>query len=289
MAAFQEGDAAAALEHFEKSYQAVQSPNSHLMVGKALIDLGRHAQAYRELEETAREADQAAVQDAKYEQTARAARDELSALEHELVKVTIKVNGATASAVVRVNGKDHAPAELDDPLLVPPGELRVELVENGQVVSTESTNPAAGDQLEMTLQAPEQGAAPAPAASPVDSGSEGEMTKKPFPHRRSMAYVAGGVGAAGLIGFGVFGLLNNGKYSDAKDQCSDGICPRDARRDANRGHSYQTAANVSLIVGVVGAATCISLLLTEDAEDTKAARSTRLRVGFDRVMLEGSF
>ena len=289
MQAFQAGDAATALEHFNQSYRAVQSPNSHLMVGKALIDLGRHAEAYDELEETAREADQAAALDKKYEQTAQAARDELRALKSELVELTVRVVGATNTTVVRVNGKDHAPSELQQPLMVSPGELEVSRVENGQVVNTESTNPAAGDTLEMTLEAPEQGT-PAPTASPPASEpSEDTMTKKPFPHRRSMAYVAGGIGAAGLIGFGVFGLLNNAKYSDVKDECSDGICSRDQKRDADRGHTYQTAANVSLIAGVVGAVTCVSLLLTEDADESASVRSTRVHVGLDRVTLEGSF
>lgn len=288
MEAFQAGDAATALEHFNKSYQAVQSPNSHLMVGKALIDLGRHAEAYRELEQTAREADEAAALDKKYGQTAQAARDELKALKNELVELNVHVVGATSTTVVRVNGKDHSPAELQQPLIVPPGELEVSRIEDGQVVNTESTNPAAGDKLEMTLEAPQAAPAPAPPPS-VPAPSQDDMTKKPFPHRRSMAYVAGGIGAAGLIGFGVFGLLNNAKYSDVKDECSNGICPRDQKRDADRGHTYQTAANVSLIAGVVGAVTCVSLLLTEDEEGSNVARSTRVRVGLDRVTLEGSF
>jgi hypothetical protein len=194
----------------------------------------------------------------------------------------------TPNTIVRINGTDHPLSEFDEPMMVGPGALEVALVENGQVVSTESTNPAAGDRLEMTLRAPETGEAPPPAQSaPVSS--EDTMTKKPFPHRRSIAYVAGGIGVAGLVGFGVFGILNNAKYSGAKDECNDGICPRDTRHDANRGHSYQTAANVSLIAGVVGAATCVSLLLTEDSEDTAAVPSTTLKVGLDRVTLEGSF
>jgi len=288
MQSFQSGDAATALEHFKKSYQAVRSPNSHLMVGKALIDLGRHAEAYRELEATAREADEAARVDAKYQQTGQAARDELKALRRELVELSVKVVAPTPNTVVRINGTDHPLSEFGEPMMVAPGALEVALVENGQVVSTESTTPSAGDQLEMTLQAPETSEAPTPVAS-APAGSEDTTTKKPFPHRRSMAYVAGGVGVAGLVGFGVFGLLNNAKYSDAKDQCDDGICPRDVRRDANRGHSYQTAANVSFIAGVVGAVTCVSLLLTEDSGDTALVPSTRLSVGLDRVTLQGSF
>src|SRR5262245_29068242 len=69
MASYQAGDTAAALAEFELSYQTVRSPNSHLMVAKSLIDLGRYAEAHRALDETLAEATEAEARDPKYAQT----------------------------------------------------------------------------------------------------------------------------------------------------------------------------------------------------------------------------
>src|SRR4051812_48863807 len=53
-----------ALTAFRASYQILASPNSHLMVARALRDLGRNVEAYAEYDSVAREA---AAKGEKYE------------------------------------------------------------------------------------------------------------------------------------------------------------------------------------------------------------------------------
>ena len=285
MAAFEAGDAAAALTQFEQSYQAVRSPNSHLMVGKALIDLGRYVDAHSVLSETLQEASEAEAVDAKYAQTRLAAEEELTRVEQQVVMVSVTLSGASTDSKVRINGKEYAPSELDAAIALAPGPIEVVLVDDGNAVATQSLTGSPGETLNVSL-------TPTPEEEAIDGAPTDSTTvsaeKKPFRHRRATAYVAAGLGAAGAITFGVFGLLNNAKYSGVEDECDNNICPASARSDAERGHTYQTAANVGLIVGVVGLGTALTLILTEDDSEPPET-ATRLGVGPGQISLQGTF
>lgn len=287
MASFQAGDTAGALAEFELSYQAVKSPNSHLMVAKALIDLGRYVEAHRALTETIAEAERAEASDPKYAPTKAAAREELVRVDAQVVKLKLTLSGVQASASVRVNDAEYGPDELTQPIVVAPGQLTLTLIDGGENVATQTLEGRAGETLNLSL-------APTPepeaegtnaAAAPMAASAE----KRPFPHRRTTAYVAGGIGVVGALSFGVFGLLNHAKYSDVEEQCADTLCSDDVRDDAERGHTYQTIANVGLIVGVVGLGTAVALVLTES--DSRAARqpNTRVAVGPGTIQLQGTF
>ncbi|HEU5073841.1 MAG TPA: hypothetical protein VFU02_06705 [Polyangiaceae bacterium] len=288
MASFQAGDTAAALAEFELSYQTVKSPNSHLMVGKALIDLGRYVEAHQALTETIAEAERAEAMDPKYAQTKQAAREELARVDAQVVKLKLTVSGAQASASVRVNDAEYGPDDLTRPIVVAPGQLELTLIDGGENVATQTLEGRAGETLNLSLSPKGEPAAPSAAdLSPAPAPITAE--KRPFPHRRTTAYVAGGIGVAGALGFGLFGVLNHAKYSDVEEQCADTLCSDDARADAERGHTYQTVANVGLVVGVVGIGTAVALILTE-SDTTAAHRSaTRVAVGPGNIQLRGTF
>lgn len=286
MASFQAGDPAGALEQFRQSYDAVKSPNSHLMVAKALIDLGRYAEAHRELTDTIAEAEHAESLDPKYAQTKQAAQEELSRVEGQVVKLKLTLEGVDASASVHVNETEYSAEAAQDPLIVAPGPLTLELYEGGNRVATQTMEGRAGETLNVTLE-PSPAPEPSEPEAPVAATTSAE--KRPFPHRRETAYVAGGIGIAGAVTFGVFGLLNNAKYSDVKDQCDNGICDDSLRKDADRGHTYQTIANVGLIVGVVGLGTAVALVLTEDDEPSARRAAPRVALGPGQITLKGTF
>jgi hypothetical protein len=256
------------------------------MVGKALIDLGRFPEAYRTLQQTAEEAEEAEASDPKYAQTRKAAEEELRRVEQQVVRLTLSLSGVGGDATVRVNDTEYSQDELDSPLPLAPGPLNLELLEAGDTVASQTLEGRAGESLNVNL---------APSADQGDreesdvSNTSMPTGKKPFPHRRDTAYVAAGLGAAGAITFGVFGLLNNAKYSDVDDQCDNNICPDSAQSDAERGHTFQTVANVGLIVGVVGLGTAVTLFLTEDDDVVAQRHRTRLSLGPGHVTLKGSF
>jgi hypothetical protein len=70
---------------------------------------------------------------------------------------------------------------------------------------------------------------------------------------RTWAYVAGGIGAGGLVVFAVSGLLARSTYNDLEAKCASGPCPPDKDGEISSGKTQQTAANVGLVLGVLGA------------------------------------
>ncbi len=279
----EKGDHEKALAGFQESYNAVASPNSHLMVCRELVALGRHAEAYAEYEKTIAEANAAASIDKKYEQTSEAAKKELEDIRSKVALVSI--TGAKPGAPLKVRGREIPESDWGKPIPVMPGMVQVE---QGGV--TKEVDAQAGGSASVDL-------APAAAAGPSEgSGGEGEggfQTDSKDWNTRTWAYVAGGVGAAGLVTFGVFGLLNNSKHSKLQDECSGGTCPKSLESDADSGRTYQTVANVGLVVGVVGlGAGTVLYLMSDDGGEKPAAKKSsgpRVDVGYRSITVSGSF
>lgn len=280
----EKGDHDKALAGFQASYAAVASPNSHLMIARELVALGRYAEAYAEYEKTAAEAEAAAKLDKKYEQTAEAAKKEG---EEQRSKIALlSVTGAKAGTPLKVRGREIPESEWSKPIPVMPGMVQVE---QGGV--TKEVDAQAGGSPSVDF---------APAAAATGPGGEGTGESGGFKtdsskwDTRTWAYVAGGVGAAGLVTFGVFGLLNNSKHSKLEDECQNGVCPKSLESEADTGRTYQTVANVGLVVGVVGlgAGTALYLMSGDSSEKPTAKKPSalpRVDVGYRSVTVSGSF
>lgn len=87
---------------------------------------------------------------------------------------------------------------------------------------------------------------------------------------RTWAYVAGGVGAGGLVTFAVFGVLARSTYNDLQNQCSGGPCPPDKAGEIASGRTAQTVANVGLVLGVLGAGAGATLFVLSRPKDGQA-------------------
>jgi hypothetical protein len=284
MAAWNDKRFEEALDNFRSSYGIVASPNSHLMVVRTLASLGRNAEAYAEAETVVAEADAAAAADPKYEATAKAAREQLANLRPQVALVTVMgAAEAAPGAALTVGGRNIDPSQWGRPIPVDPGEVMVVL---GNEAPKTVTATAGGDHTVDFTPAPTEQA-------PIEASYEG-------PDRMMMAYIAGGVGAAGLITFAIFGGLALSQYDDLDEQCPNKQCPTDLSGDADTGQTYQTVANVGLIIGLVGVAAGAGLftwaLLDEDegeADDgmdsDPMARAPRVTVGPGSAMLTVPF
>jgi hypothetical protein len=110
--------------------------------------------------------------------------------------------------------------------------------------------------------------------------------------QRTLGIVMGGVGVAGFATFGVFGILNNGKYDDLKDGCPNGVCPRALSDEAETGRTYQTIANVGLGVGIVGVVSSVLLFVTAPShskERTAVRKMPEVAVGPGFVSVKDTF
>jgi hypothetical protein len=106
-------------------------------------------------------------------------------------------------------------------------------------------------------------AEPVPPSEPVIAGSS----------RQNWIYIAGGVGAAGVVFGAVTGVVALNKKSTADANCSDArrVCNQAGVEANESGKTYGTLSGVGLGVGVVGLAAGAYLWLTTPKTPTHAA------------------
>lgn len=273
---------AEALAAFRRSYGVVASPNSRLLVARALVELGRLADAYRELELTVAEAQTAAAADPKYEATAEAAKLEQATLKAQIGFVTVAVVGAAPTAMLTLGGRTIDGGDWGKPVAVDPGSIEVVLTEDAG--RRQTVEVAAGASVEVRFE-PVQ--APPPPIEEPTSGWDG-------PDRKMMAYIAGGVGLVGIGTFGIFGTLAEGHFERLDTGCKDASnCDPSLQFLADEGQTYQTVANVTLAIGLIGIGAGAGLYLWDffDSGNNSelSAMRPRLTVGPGSVVVSGRF
>jgi hypothetical protein len=287
--AFDAGRFQEALDRFRESYAIVASPNSHLMVARALIKLGRRVDAYHELDLVIAEAE-GTKEKGKYKDTANAARSEQQQLGSQLAFVTFDP-GVSATLA----GQDIPAEKWGKPIPMEPGSV--------EVVVRSKTGGEQKQQLVLQPGATTSVAPPAPKAAEGPAQTTAQTGPKPEPgvdgeatiRQSTLGWVAGGVGLAGMATFAIFGLVDNSTFGDLESECPNHKdCPGRLADTAESGRTYQTVANVGLGVGVVGIGTAVVLLLTSGsssatAKVTASARSPRLVVGPSSVSVVGGF
>jgi hypothetical protein len=284
--AFDREDYESALVHFRESYDTVASPNSHLMIARTLHRMGRTGQAYAEIQQTVTEAQAAAKKERRYRDTLKAAEDVLRDIEQQIGTLTIRLRDVDEGAVVIVEQREVPATGLSEPVRVGSGEVVVVLrLADGREVRETVTVPAGGSS-EVELAPPPPPAPPEPEPEPRES--ELEVSGSSL-DKRTLAYVAGGVGAAGVLTFGIFGLMSRSNYSDLEEGCTNTSCPPHLVDARDSGRTQQTVANVGLAVGVIGLGTGAVLYYLSGREKAQTARYPSISIGVDSVSISGSF
>ncbi|MBW2455853.1 MAG: hypothetical protein JRI68_15155 [Deltaproteobacteria bacterium] len=276
--AFKSGSHDDALRAFRASYEIVASPNAHLMIANSLRQLGQLAAAHDEFAKVAEEADGMAATDPKYAETADNAREQQARLAPQIGTLTVDVEGADDTATLNVAGQPVERARWGLPMTVEPGMVSVQLSSAG---GDDEQNVAvtAGETTRITIAA--AGSDDGPAEQPAGSGT-GDL-------QRTMAYVAGGVGAAALITAAVFGGMALSTHDDIEETCGLAYCP-ERQDDIDSGKTYQTVSNVMLVLGLVGVSAGVVLYFTSPSEpDEQTAWVPALTIGPGSVSLEGRF
>lgn len=281
---------AEALAEFRGSLEIVASPNARLFVARTLRDMGKIVEAYVEFGRTEVEAKELAAQDVRYQKTAEAAAAERKEIEPQLAFVTVTIKGASDATTLKIGGEEVKRAGWNEPAPIVPGSAEVVVETPGKPTVRRMVTLPAGGKTAVDVDA-ETGVAtggalvtaptPEKPAEPVKKDEGGG-------DYRTYAYVAGGVGAAGLITFGVFGALAASRYSDLKDACGGKPCPESKRSDVEGGQTRQTIANIGLVVGLVGVATGVTLFVLSKPKSPSEG-TTQAVVGPSFVGLSGTF
>jgi hypothetical protein len=291
--AFEEKNYEKAAMELGASLDVVDSPNARLELARTLRGAGRLDEAWTEYERVVQDATKFAAKEPRYSKTADAATTERTDVEAKLAFVVVTVAHAPAGGVLKVGGKTVPPDQWVEPIVAPAGAVDVVLSDaSGKELARQTVMATVGQKLPVDLDA-QPPPAPAPAA-PEDKPDSGPPPPDTTPppaisgraKLRPWAYVTGGVGIAGLATFTVFGLMSNSNYSDLQGACHPG-CPASKSSDIDNGKTYQTVANIGLVVGIVGVAAGATLFVLSLGGESAPA-STGLVVGPSFVGLRGT-
>jgi hypothetical protein len=258
----------AALAEFRASHEIVASPNTRLEIARCLRAMGKLVAAYAELGRTAVEAKELVVQDNRYQRALDTATAERAEIQPQLGFVTLTIQNATDDTTVNVGGEQIRRAAWNEPAPVAAGLTEVVVSRPGHPAVTRALSVGPGEKSALTIDALAGDATAAPPPPPeAPPGSSGSPL-------RTWAYVAGGVGVAGLVTFAITGAMAHSTYNDLNSACHGGPCPPDKDGEISSGKTQQTVANVTLAVGIAGVAagaTLFVLSLPKGAPASSAA------------------
>ena len=295
-ALYQEKRCGKALPKFRRLVKGTASPNAQIYVARCLRELGKLAEAYQSYSDTIHAADAKASEEERYAATRSAAAAERAALESKVARLVIASAETSEGLVVKVDGKELEPSLVGEVLAHMPGKARIQATAPGRGSFDKTVELKAGARKTITIVLPtgQGAAAPADPDAPTPgqpTGDSGVVTADAAGGSNTFAFIALGVGAAGLATFGVAGLMANQKFDELDKDCNGGPCPEDRRSDVESGQRLDTIANIGLIVGGVGVATGVGLLLF-GGKSKQTARSTLVAVPTPSgasVSVSGSF
>lgn len=295
----QKGDAAAATERLERAYQVLKVPSIGLWSARALVASGKLVEGSERYLEVSRlpSSGDAAIQEAAKTDAAR----EHQQLAPRIPALIIKVNGAAKSkARVVLDGVEVPAALLGVKRPVNPGRHRL----RASASAAQDVTVKEGEVREVLLQVAPGGEASAVEPTPTSSepaanaGSGLTATSSPAMNRdgdgssgatqRLVGWVLLGVGGAGLITGGVATGLALSKKSSIEGSCPDNTCLPDAHDGADSYNGMRSVSTVGFVVGAVGAAAGVTLLLTAPSS-RRVSLELRTDVHAASLRVKGAF
>lgn len=211
------------------------------------------------------------------------AETELAEVQPKIANVTITVaakdGGEVKDPKVTLDERPVNAAALGVKRPVDPGEHVIKVVAEGFKAAEQRFTVGEGASASAPIML-EKGAGPAippgpgpgpgpdkppPGTEPPGNpppGGPGTITVSPGGGSKIPAYVAFGVGGAGLLVGAITGVLAMGKASDLDKACTSGKCPSDQQSNIDSYKSMGTISTIGFVVAGVGAAAGVVLLLT---------------------------
>jgi hypothetical protein len=295
---YKDGKVEEAAAAFQESCDAVPDPTALLMLARIQRDNGELLKA-RATYQNARDAAEANGQASA---TLDEIKSELSDVDGVLGFIKIELSHAPPGTRVSIDDNDVT-GQVGTPIRAEPGPLVVTATTPDGMEKSENAIVKAGQSSSVKLAFDWQGkpaeALPAtpkdevePASLPPPKKEPAPEPKQPSSTKRTLAWVTGGVGVVGVATFAVFGSMSASKFKNLEGDCPQKHCDPGLENDKNTGKTFQTVANVGLIVGAVGLGTAVTLFVIggpRDATNGNKPAQARLELGLGRVALSGSF
>jgi hypothetical protein len=254
-----DGEYVPALERFRAAYAKFPSNKLLLNIGTTLRQLGRNAEAATTYEQYLRDP----TADPKKADEARRILREIEAL---VGYVRVRVVAPSQDAAIDVTLDGHG-LSVEVPVRVDPGEHTVIVTTKGYPSAAKTLSIGAGrsEVVELSFSRPN-------VVVRADRGAT----------QRTVGWVAGGAGVAGL-GVGVaLAVLAKSKDSDANLHClTPSACDAEGVSLGNAARSLATGSTVAFIAGGVAVATGLVLLISAPSKPS----TNRARVTLDGALV----
>ncbi|HEY6727260.1 MAG TPA: hypothetical protein VI197_24670 [Polyangiaceae bacterium] len=290
-------DFVTAEDRFRRADALVHAPTLVVDHARALVGLGRLVEAHERYSLVLREgvSPNAAW---PWKRAYADAQKEIEVIKQRLAWLTIEISGPTAPTEpqVTVDGKPIPAAAVGVRRATDPGERTIKAAANGFYPKEETVILGEGAEqtvrFELEAMPPEAIAAEAPPEAAPAERASAAATPAEAPTDDTLAYVALGVGGAGLVAWGVSGVFFLKEHSTLKKECANDECLPDQQEHKDRYETLGWISGASLAVGVAGVAAGVSLLLLNEPSTNQAqAPAVRVAPYFagDSVGLTGQF
>ena len=268
---YDKGDYPRALEKFEHAYLVYKAPTLGLGSARCMVKLGKLVAASERYNQVAR-TDLGPAATAAFRQAKQEAEREGAEITARLPKITLLIAGASPDEVsVTLDGRPIDASSLGVAVPVDPGSHKAEVRRGATKVAGEATL-AEGEGKTIVLLLPPE----SPGAASSQGGAPSpDQAGDPGASRRTLAWVAIGAGAAGIVVGGVLTGATASKKSflDGEGGCVDGRCPPGAQADVDAYNGLRIGSTVAFLVGAASGALGVTLLLTAPSAKT-AAKAT---------------
>ncbi len=279
------------LDKFMRAYELAKVPRLAVWIARTHAKLGQLVAAYEFYREALSLQPNALWKGDLQAQAQVDAKQELELLQARIAKLRIDVEGVgTDSVRLTVNDGPVPSALIGVERMVDPGQ-QVVVAQWGDETVTQRVSLAEGEtkQIVMKRRQPARvpGAPveqptqpPAPVAklasvpqrpNPTAVGRDAVPGSRPTPDgqaQRTAGWISVGVGAAGAALGVLTGIYVAAKHGDLDSKCPNGDCATRYRSEVETYQTIRSLCTASFVIGALGTASGLTLLLTSPSHDT---------------------
>jgi hypothetical protein len=275
------GDCKGAIELLSRAESLYHAPSILGRLGECQVLVGQIVLGTENLNRVVRE-ELAANAPKAFRDAKERAKGVLNTALPKIARLTVKIEPHDAKPQVTVAGAPIPPALLGVERPTDPGSHEIVVSAPGYLEQKSTVTLVEGGSQEVSLKLekdPNVVAAtppPAPPPSTVVTTAPAQPPADTAPKKsNTLAYVALGVGGAGLVVGGITGFLALGKKSDLKG-CVDTRCPSSQEDTLDSAKTMATVSTVGFAVGFVGVGVGVVLLLTGGGSNNAALAKPQL-------------
>jgi hypothetical protein len=280
------GDCAAAVPKLEAAEKLHHAPTTLERLGECQVNLGRLVAGTENLNRVVRESLPSNAP-APFLAAQQRAAQLLASTQPRIGKLRIHVEGAPTDKVsATVDGASVPSALFDSGRPTDPGAHEVKATAPGFKPATASVDVPAGAEVPVSLVLErDPNAAVSPESAPgaqsmgtaptaVAAGGESPSSSP----NRVPAFIAFGVGGAGIVVGSVAGIMALGTKSTLDNACVNKICPATSQSDIDSLNTRATISTIGFIVGGAGVAVGAFLFATARGSEARTAAVPHVRV-----------